>query len=137
MTRTEHEVPMGVPTETLEERDSIWLLTLSPVIWSAHLLLSYITAAVYCEKYAGGDVGFQTVQWLVAGYTALAMTSIVVIGWVGYQRNQARDDATPRAFDSPTDRHRFIGFATFLLSLLSGVATLFSAMVFVFVRNCN
>jgi hypothetical protein len=123
--------------EKLEEHDSIWLLTISPIVWSLHLLASYITAAVYCAKYADGDIRFQTIRMVVGGFTMLALGIIVAVGYVGYRRHGLRPASTSLAFDTPTTRHRFLGFATLLLSLLSGVATLFSAMVFVFIRNCD
>ena len=39
--------------ETHESRQSLWLLIVSPSMWAAHFLPCYITAAVWCEKFAG------------------------------------------------------------------------------------
>ena len=33
-----------------EHKDNILLLTLGPLIWAAHLLLSYGTASIWCGK---------------------------------------------------------------------------------------
>lgn len=123
--------------EKLEEHDSIWLLTLSPVTWALHLLASYIAAAVYCEKYATGETSFDFIRMLVGGFTFVALGVIALVGYVGYRRHRVGDRSTSHSFDTPTTRHRFLGFATLLLSVLSGVATIFSALVFVFIRNCD
>ena len=37
-------------THLPEEKESLWVLTAAPTIWAVHLLLSYITAAVWCAK---------------------------------------------------------------------------------------
>ncbi|MGB7839915.1 MAG: hypothetical protein WBL40_17580 [Terrimicrobiaceae bacterium] len=39
--------------ETHEKRQSLWLLMISPTIWAAHFLLCYLTAAIWCAKFAG------------------------------------------------------------------------------------
>jgi hypothetical protein len=40
-------------TQLPEANESLWLLVASPVIWAAHFLLCYGTAAVWCAKVAG------------------------------------------------------------------------------------
>jgi len=42
----------------------------------------------------------------------------------------------PHDDDTPEDRHRFLGFATLLLSALSAVAVLYAGLVAVFIRSC-
>ena len=44
----------------------------SPTIWGVHFLLSYITAAIYCAKYAPPDGSLRGVRWAIAAYTILA-----------------------------------------------------------------
>lgn len=120
-----------------EQKVSVWSLTLAPATWSLHFLISYITAAVHCAKFSGDADAFLTVRWLVGAYTLVALMLISVIGVVGYRRHRQGNGRTPHDFDSPEDQRRFLGFATLLLSLLSGVATIFVAMVFVIIRNCD
>ena len=64
-----------------EENESLWLLTASPVIWAAHFLLSYVTAAIWCAKVAGPDGSLGGVRVAIAVYTVLALSGIGIIGW--------------------------------------------------------
>lgn len=119
-----------------EEHESLWRLAASPLIWSLHLLLSYCTAAVFCEKLAG-DASFATVRWAIAVYTAFALVGIGYFGVRGYRNHRYGDASLPHDFDSPEDRHRFLGFATLLLSGLSAVAVLYQALPAVFIGSCR
>lgn len=119
-----------------EEKESLWRLVVSPTIWSAHFLLCYITAAVWCAK-RGADASLFGVRVAIALYTAVAIAGISWNAWDGYRRHRLGSAKLPHDFDSPEDRHRFLGFATLLLALLSGVATLYAAMVAVFFWNCH
>ncbi|HSG40185.1 MAG TPA: hypothetical protein VLE27_11150, partial [Thermoanaerobaculia bacterium] len=114
-----------------------WLLTVSPSLWAAHFLLSYVTAAVWCAKVAGRDGSLWEARVAIAVYTALALIGIAVTAWIGYRRHSFGDARTPHDRDTPEDRHRFLGFATLLLSALSAAATLYSAMVVLFFETCR
>lgn len=120
-----------------EKRESLWMLTISPVIWSLHFLLSYATAAIFCEKLAGRDGSLWDVRVAIAVYTLVALIGIGITGWIGFRRHSFGDAETPHDFDSPEDRHRFLGFATLLLSALSAVATLYVALAAVFIETCR
>lgn len=120
-----------------ERRDSLWLLTVSPTIWAAHFLTSYLTAAVWCAKFVGPDGSLLKVRIAIAAYTVLAVFGIAVAGWSGYRKHTYGSAAVPHDFDTPEDRHRFLGFATLLLSALSAVATIYVALVAVFVESCD
>jgi hypothetical protein len=123
-------------TQTQEEKQSLWLLTASPAIWAAHLLLSYITASIWCAKVAGPGGSLTTVRVAIAVYTALALAGIGIVGWLGYRRHSFGDGALPHDDDTPEDRHRFLGYATLLLSALSAVAVIYAALVAIFIRRC-
>jgi hypothetical protein len=115
----------------------LWWLTYAPSVWAAHLLASYLTAAIFCAKSVGRDADAGFVRWVVVVITVVALA---VIGWVGtisYRHHRLGDSTLPHDFDSPQDQLRFIGFAAFLLSLLSGIATLFTATVFLFMGSCH
>jgi hypothetical protein len=133
MRDSEHHAATHLP----EKKESLWLLTLSPVIWSAHFLLSYVTAAVWCAKLAGPGGPLGGARTAIAVYTALALAGIGIIGWIGYRRHSFGDANTPHDFDSPEDRHRFLGFATLLLSALSAVGTVYVALAAVFIGTCH
>jgi hypothetical protein len=123
--------------EVHESNQSLLLLAASPAIWTVHFLLSYFTAAIWCAKFAGPDGSLRIVQVAIAVYTLFALVGIGIIGWSGYRRHSYGNEAVPHDFDSPEDRHRFLGFATLLLSGLSAVATIYVALVVVFVRSCD
>jgi hypothetical protein len=125
-----------MPSRT-PDKDTLWMLTISPAIWAAHLLLSYITAAVWCAKFAGSDGSLGSVRTAIGWYTAVAMSGILFIGWEGFRRHGYGTEATTQDLDSPEDRHRFLGFATLLLSGLSAVATLYVALAAVMFETCR
>jgi hypothetical protein len=133
-----------VPPRPLD-RGSLWLLTIAPTIWAAHLLLSYVTAAVWCAKFAGAAGGLGSVRTAVAWYTAAALIGIAAVGWEGFRRHRytvaghrkGGTEATTHDLDSPEDRHRFLGFATLLLAGLSAVAVLYAALSATFFETCR
>ena len=122
--------------ELPEQKESLWRLVVSPAIWSAHFLLCYITAAIWCAKH-GPESSLFSVRVAMAIYTAAAIAGIAWNARDGYRRHRYKGGKLPHDFDSPEDRHRFLGFATFLLALLSGVATLYAALVIAFFWNCH
>jgi hypothetical protein len=119
-----------------EKDENLWLLVISPTIWALHFLLCYITAAIWCEKYAGPDAALGPVRTAILVYTLLAVGGIVIVGWKGYQKHSIATGKLPHDADTPEDRTAFLGFSTFLLSALSLVATLFAALVAVFFWKC-
>jgi hypothetical protein len=72
----------------------------------------------------------------VGVYTVAALAAVAAIGWIGYRRHRLDGAAVPHDDDTPEDRHRFMGFATFLLAALSGIAIIYAALVAVFVEKC-
>src|SRR5688572_3424766 len=71
-------------TETSEKNQSLWLLTVSPVIWATHLMLSYATASIWCAKVAGPGGSLWSVRMAIAAYSVIAFTGIGITGWIGY-----------------------------------------------------
>jgi len=123
--------------ETHESRQSLWRPVLPPIIWAAHFLTTYITSAIWCEKIAGRDGSLGGARLAIAIYTVLALAGIALIGWRGWQRHAFDGSETQHDFDSPADRHRFLGFATALLAGLSAVAVIFTALAIVFFNDCR
>jgi len=123
-------------THLPEENESLWLLTASPMIWAAHLLLCYATGAIWCAKVVGLGGSLATTRVAILLYTSAALVAIAVIGWIGYRRHSLGSATVPHDDDTPEDRHRFLGFATLLLSALSAVAVLYAGLVAVFIRSC-
>jgi hypothetical protein len=116
---------------------SLWLLTIAPTIWAVHLLLSYITAAVWCAKFAAPDGALGGVRSAVAWYTVLALVGIAVVALEGYRRHRHGTEATTHDLDSAEDRHRFLGFATLLLAGLSAVGVLYAALAAAYFETCR
>ena len=116
---------------------SLWLLTIGPTIWGAHLLLCYITAAVWCAKFAGAGGALGGVRRAIASYTVAALAGIALIGWEGFRRHRHGTEATIHDLDSIDDRHRFVGFATLLLSGLSAVGVLYAALAAAYFETCR
>ena len=119
------------------DKSSLWLLTIAPTIWAAHLLSCYITAAVWCAKVAEPGGSLNGVRTAIAAYTAAALVGIAIIGWEGFRRHSYGTEATTHDLDTPEDRHRFLGFATLLLSGLSAVAVLYAAFAATFFETCR
>jgi hypothetical protein len=119
------------------DKGSLWLLTMAPTIWAAHLLLCYVTAAIWCARFAGPGDPLGGVRTAIAWYTAAALIGIATIGWEGFRRHKFGTEATTHDLDTPEDRHRFLGFATLLLSGLSAVAVLYAALAATFFDTCR
>jgi hypothetical protein len=119
-----------------EENESLWLMIAAPIIWAAHLLLCYGTAAIWCAKVAGYAGPLATTRVAIGVYTLVALAAVLMIGWIGYRRHRLDGATLPHDDDTPEDRHRFMGFATFLLAALSAIAIIYAALVALFVEQC-
>jgi hypothetical protein len=113
------------------------LLATAPAIWMTHFLLSYITASIWCAKYAGPGNSLAGARIAVAAYTVVALAVIGYVGWSGHRRHRHGGETEPHDFDSAADRHRFLGFATLLLAGLSAIATIFVAVSVAAFETCR
>ena len=128
---------MNTANDISEQRQSLWALTAGPAIWTAHFLLSYATAAIWCGMFIGRDGSLGNIRLAIAAYTVVALIAIGIVARFGYRRHRLANEAVPHDEDTPEDRHRFLGFATLLLSGLSAVATVYGALAVVFIRSCH
>jgi hypothetical protein len=126
----------GAGGEIAEERQSLWLLAISPAIWSAHLLASYLTVAIWCAK-AGRDAPLGWTRGAIAVYTLVALGGIGFVAWRSFDRHSYGSAALPHDFDTRADRHRFLGFASLLLSGASFVGVVYVGLAAVFVETCR
>ena len=120
-----------------ESNQSLWFVIAAPLCWAAHFLVSYATVAVWCERYAGRDGSLYPARVAVAAFTAAALAGIGLIALAAWRRYQHGGGTEAFDADTPLGRHRFIGSATLLLSALSAVATAYSALTVVFIRDCH
>jgi len=128
---------MTVHEDLGSRRGNIWWVVAAPLTWALHFLISYITAAIYCAKYVDQEASIEPITIPVAAYTIVALSVIVSVATVGYRRHRLGETTTPHSKPTRGDQVRMIGLATFLLSLLSGIATLFTALVFVLAGSCH
>jgi hypothetical protein len=119
-----------------EEKESLWVIAISPTIWAGHFLLSYAVAAIWCAKVAGRDGSLGAARWAIVALTAAALLCILVVGRAGWRAHRYPGGSQPHDEDTAEDRHRLLGLAAVLLSSLSAVAVVFEALVLVFVRTC-
>lgn len=119
-----------------KEVESLWTLFTAPVVWAVHFLVCYIVAAIFCERpdFLGGD--FNTLRAVIAAVTALALAMIVLSAALAWRQWGFGTGDPPH--DDPTHRDRllFQGYATLLLSGLSLVAVIFTAMPALFITQC-
>ncbi len=119
-----------------KEVETLWTLFTAPVVWALHFLACYVGAAIFCEKpwLLGGD--FHNLRMAIAVMTALALAMIVLAAALAWR--QWGFGAGDPPHDDPTRRDRllFQGYATLLLSGLSFVAVIFTAMPALFLTEC-
>jgi hypothetical protein len=127
----------AAPHPLHEKHESLWWLAVSPLIWATHFLLCYITASIWCAKWAPREGTLGPVRWAIMGYTIAALVGIALIGRHGLRRHRRGTESQPHDFDTAGDRHGFLGYATVLLSALSAVAVIFAALVVVFFEDCR
>ena len=120
-----------------EKHGELWMLAAAPAAWAVHFLLCYGTAAIWCAKLAAPNGSLIPVRYAIAGYTAVALAAIGSIGYVGLRRHSLGSEALPHDADTPEDRHRFLGFATLLLSGLSAVAVVYAGLVAALIGSCE
>lgn len=119
------------------DRGSLWMLTIAPTIWAAHLLLSYITAAIWCARFVPADGPLDGVHTAIMWYSVVALVGIAITGWEGLRRHSYGTEATTHDLDTAEDRHRFLGFATLLLSGLSAVGVIYAALAATYFETCR
>jgi hypothetical protein len=123
--------------DTSERAERLLRLGLAPSLWFAHFLACYITVSLYCQKWAPDDASLGTARLLCLIYTVVALLGIAWRARDSWTRHRFGRASIPHDFDTAADRHRFLGFAEFLLSVLSFVATLYVALPFGFLATCR
>ena len=126
------------PTRDVETGMDLWRVVISPTIWCVHFLVCYIWAAIHCEK-AGRGAALEPVRTAIFVVTAIAL---VLIGlntrrlWRRWRRS-VTDDDFDFEHNTAEERHRFLGHAALMLSVLSAVGVVYVAIPAVFVETCR
>jgi hypothetical protein len=126
--------------EFSEERASLLRITLGPLIWATHFILSYAGAAVFCSKLPRAA---EHIELLSAGVAVTALLALVGIAWAGWRSwrqwregNEAsviEDDAD----GSDEDRHQFLGHAALLLAVISFIGVIYTALPALLSASCR
>src|SRR5262245_37137984 len=104
-----------------QAHQGLWRLVVPPSIWATHFIASYATVSVWCSKVAVHGGSFWQVQTIIAAYGIVALAGLGFTAWIGYRECARGGDAQSQ--DTIEGRYRFVGYATLLLSALSGIAT--------------
>lgn len=118
------------------EVESLWTLFTAPVVWAMHFLACYVGAAIFCEKphLLGND--FSNLRAAICAVTVLSLAMIALSAALAWRQWGFGTGDPPH--DDPTRRDRllFQGYATLLLSGLSFIAVIFTALPALFVIEC-
>jgi uncharacterized membrane protein YebE (DUF533 family) len=111
-------------------------LIAAPLVWAAHFLASYATAAIWCAKAAGAERSSAGARSAIAIYTVAGLLAIGFIALRAYRSRRAAP-AVAEDRDSAPARHRFLTFATLLLAGLSGIAIVYAALATALAGSCT
>jgi hypothetical protein len=120
----------------LRRQADLWLLITSPSVWALHFLASYVLAAVHCAKGGQAAALGSIVPW-IAGLTIVALIVVAVTGANAFRHWGFGANSPPHDAPTAQDRRRFIGYATLLISALSFVSIVFTALPVLFVADCR
>jgi uncharacterized membrane protein YbhN (UPF0104 family) len=131
----------NVTEETRRETGSgtdLWRVILAPVVWSAHFLVCYVGAAIYCEK-LGREADLDTVRILVAIATSAGL-AVIAASTRGLWRVRGRsltDDDFDFEYNSAEERHRFLSHVALMLSALSAIGMIYVALPAFLLGSCR
>lgn len=106
-----------------ERGQRLWPMIHGPIVWAVHFCISYATAAIWCARSAGASDGL---QWLVGGYSAVALALIALVAWRAWRQWDYSDDWDyDHARSNNEHRREFLGHAGFLLAGMSAVGVVY------------
>ena len=119
-----------------KEVELLWTLFTGPVVWALHFLACYVGAAIFCEKPGLFGTDFGNLRIAIVVLTVLSLSMIVLSALLAWRQWGFGTGDPPH--DEPTrqDRLMFQGYATLLLSGLSFIAVIYTALPVLFVTDC-
>jgi hypothetical protein len=122
--------------EEPREVESLWTLFTAPVVWALHFLACYVGAAIFCEKpgFLGGN--FDTLRIAIGLLTLLSLAMIALAAILAWRQWGFGASDPPHDDPNRRDRLLFQGYATLLLSGLSFIAVIFTALPALFMTEC-
>lgn len=122
--------------EFAEEQSSLWLILLGPIVWGAHFLISYFSAAVVCAKFPEDGLGTWRIAAAVLTVTALSL--IVAIGLKAWRQWDLLDDFDWSHHEATGEhRHEFLGHAAVLLCGASFIGVAYAGLPVIFIATCT
>jgi hypothetical protein len=119
------------------EVESLWTLFTAPTVWALHFVGCYVVMAVYCAKPGFMGYTFLDFRWLLAIFTVAALAFIVLSAYLAWRQWGFGSGDPPHDAPTARDRKLFQGFATLLLSGLSFVAVIYTAIPLAFLAECQ
>ena len=111
------------------DRDSLIGMVASPLVWAAHFLVCYTVVALACAfgfgTETGGEWGIVRIVLLIV--SAGAVLVIVGLCFLAYRRWRQSGGSEP-PHDHRQERHQFMSVAALLLSVLSGIGVVYTAI---------
>ncbi|WP_238371211.1 hypothetical protein [Heliomarina baculiformis] len=124
----------GEVEEFAEEQASLWRITLSPLAWAAHFVICYGLVALSCAK----GLPVESVR---QGLIVFSVVVLALIGWIGWRAWRQWDVRETGDYlnqqGKAEDRHRFLGHAAFLLSIISFIGVVFVSLPLLLLEGCG
>lgn len=121
----------------MRKEADLWLLVTAPIVWAVHFLLCYVLAAIHCEKAETGFADLGSVRLWIGVLTAIALLLVGAIGMQAWRHWGFGKNSPPHDAATPEDRQRFLGYAALLISSLSFVSIVFTALPVLFILDCR
>lgn len=115
----------------------LWFLIASPTVWAGHFLLCYVLAAIHCSKAGSDFAALQPVRAWIVAFTAVALVIVAFASVQAWRHWGFGTDSPPHDRSTPEDRQAFLGYASLLISVLSFVAIVFTALPAFFITDCR
>ena len=120
------------------DRDSLIGMVASPLVWAGHFLACYIVVALACAfgfgTEAGGEWGIVRIVLLIISTGAVLI--IAGLTFLAYRRwGQSGGSEPPH--DHRQERHQFMSVAALLLSVLSGIAVVYTTIPLLVLPTCH
>ena len=111
------------------DRDSLIGMVASPLVWAGHFLVCYILVSLGCAFGFGSETGGEwgTVRIVLLIVSAGAVLVIAGLTFLAYRRWRQSGGSEP-PHDHLEERHRFMSVAALLLSVLSGIGVVYTAI---------
>ena len=115
----------------------LWFLIGAPTVWALHFLACYVLAAVYCAKAGSEFADLAPVRIWIAVFTVAGLALVAATGVQAWRHWGFGANSPPHDAATPGDRRRFLGYAALLISALSFVAVVFTALPALIIVDCR